>query len=139
VRAGALFLAVAGLAFPIGLALAVYVTSAPSLSAAPVPAAITERAIAEPSPRTTTERERTTTDEGGSDRCLEPEHRLDPECISRSSGSGSSGSDNSGSGSDSSGSGSSGSDNSGSGSGSSGSGSSGSSGSGSSGSGGGDD
>jgi hypothetical protein len=135
VRAGALFLILAAVAFPIGLAFAVYVTAAPSLAATPVPAAITERAIAEPSPRTTTT-EQTTTDDRGSDRCLEPEHRLDPECVS---GSGSDSDDGDSSGSGSSGSDSSGSDNSGSGSGSSGSGSSGSSGSGSSGSGGGDD
>lgn len=131
-RAGVVLLALLALAFPVGLVFAVYVTAEPSLAAQPVPAAITERAIAQPS-RTTTEDERTTTDRSGSDRCLEPEHRLDPECIS-GSGSGTDDGDSSGSGSSGSGS-----DNSGSGSGSSGSGSSGSSGSGSSGSGGGDD
>jgi hypothetical protein len=126
-RGGVVLLALLALAFPIGLAFAVYVTAEPSLAVAPVPAAITERAIAEPSPRTTESRgQTTTTDRSGSDRCLEAEHRNDPECVSGggsvSSGSGGSGSgDNSGSGS--SGSGSSGSGSSGSGSSNSGSGS----------------
>ena len=134
-RAGVLALVLVALAFPVGLALAVYLTAAPSWAAEPVPAAITQRAIAEPNSTKTERREpqQTTTDRSGSDRCLEPEHRLDPECIS-GSGSGSDDGDSSGSGSSGSGS-----DNSGPGSGSSGSGSSGSSGSGSSGSGGGDD
>jgi hypothetical protein len=122
-RPGVVLLALLALAFPVGLVFAVYVTAEPSLAAQPVPAAITERVIAEPS-KTTTEDDRTTTDRRGSDRCQEAEHRNDPECLSGSSGSGSSGSgssgsddDNSGSGSSSSGSGSSnsgsGSDNSG--------------------------
>jgi hypothetical protein len=121
-RAGFVLLALLALAFPVGLVFAVYVTAEPSLAAQPVPAAITERAIAEPS-KTTTEDDRTTTDQSGSDRCQEAEHRNDPECLTGTSGSGSSGSDedNSGSGSSNSGSGSSnsgsGSDNSGSGSG----------------------
>ena len=124
-RAGIVALVLVALAFPVGLALAVYLTAAPSLAAEPVPAAITQRAIAEPSSTSTERREsrkQTTTDRSGSDRCLEPEHRLDPECLS-GSGSGSDDGDSSGSGSDNSGPGS---DNSGSGSGSSGSGSSGS-------------
>ena len=117
-RAGVVLLALLALAFPVGLVLAVYVTAEPSLAAQPVPAAITERAIAEPS-KTTTEADRTTTDRSGSDRCQEAEHRNDPECLTGTGGSGSSGSDddNSGSGSSNSGSGSSnsgsGSDNSG--------------------------
>jgi hypothetical protein len=123
-RAGIVLLALLALAFPVGLVFAVYVTAEPSLAAQPVPAAITERAIAEPS-KTTTEDDRTTTDRSGSDRCQEAEHRNDPECLTGTSGSGSSGSgsddDNSGSGSSNSGSGSSnsgsGSDDSGSGSG----------------------
>jgi hypothetical protein len=126
-RAGMVLLALLALAFPVGLAFAVYVTAEPSLAAQPVPAAITQRAIAEPSRTTTEEEKRTTTDRSGSDRCLEAEHRNDPECLSGGSGSGSSGSgdssgsdDNSGSGSSNSGSGSS---NSGSGSSNSGSGS----------------
>jgi hypothetical protein len=123
-RPGVVLLALLALAFPVGLVFAVYVTAEPSLAAQPVPAAITERVIAEPS-KTTTEDDRTTTDRRGSDRCQEAEHRDDPECLSGRSGSGSSGSgsssddDNSGSGSSNSGSGSS---NSGSGSSNSGSG-----------------
>jgi hypothetical protein len=111
-RAGMVLLALLALAFPVGLAFAVYVTAEPSLAAKPVPAAITQRVIAEPS-HTTTE-ERTTTDRRESDRCQEAEHRNDPECVSGSGSSGSgsdddlSGSvDNSGSGSSNSGSGSS--------------------------------
>ena len=119
-RAGMVLLALLALAFPVGLAFAVYVTAEPSLAAQPVPAAITQRAIAEPS-RTTTEEKRTTTDRSGSEHCLEAEHRNDPECLSGGSGSGSSGSDDSSSSDDNSGSGSS---NSGSGSSNSGSGSS---------------
>ena len=124
-RAGVVLVVLLALAFPVGLAFAVYVTAEPSLAAQPVPAAITQRVIAEPS-RTTTEDDRTTTDDrSGSDRCQEAEHRNDPECVTGTGGSGSSGSgsddDNSGSGSSNSGSGSSnsgsGSDNSGSGSG----------------------
>ena len=117
-RAGVVLLALLALAFPVGLVVAVYVTAEPSLAAQPVPAAITERAIAEPS-RTTTEDDRTTNDRSGSDRCREAEHLNDPECLTGTSGSGSSADDNSGSGSSNSGSGSSnsgsGSDNSGSG------------------------
>ena len=110
-RPGVVLLALLALAFPVGLVLAVYVTAEPSLAAQPVPAAITERAIAEPS-KTTTKDDRTTTDRRGSDRCQEAEHRDDPQCLSgTTSGSGSSGSgsddDNSGSGSSNSGSGSS--------------------------------
>lgn len=111
-RAGVVLLVLLALAFPVGLAFAVYVTAEPSLAAQPVPAAITQRVIAEPS-RTTTEDDRTTTDDrSGSDRCQEAEHRNDPECVSGgsdddNSGSGSSnscsGSSNSGSGSDNSG------------------------------------
>lgn len=111
-RAGVVLLVLLALAFPVGLAFAVYVTAEPSLAAQPVPAAITQRVIAEPS-RTTTEDDGTTTDDrSGSDRCQEAEHRNDPECVS-----GGSDDDNSGSGSSNSGSGSSnsgsGSDNSG--------------------------
>lgn len=111
-RAGVVLLVLLALAFPVGLAFAVYVTAEPSLAAQPVPAAITQRVIAEPS-RTTTEDDRTITDDrSGSDRCQEAEHRNDPECVS-----GGSDDDNSGSGSSNSGSGSSnsgsGSDNSG--------------------------
>ena len=112
-RAGVVLLVLLALAFPVGLAFAVYVTAEPSLAAQPVPAAITQRVIAEPS-RTTTEDDGTTTDDrSGSDRCQEAEHRNDPECVSggsdddNNSGSGSSnsgsGSSNSGSGSDNSG------------------------------------
>src|ERR671918_1703463 len=108
-RAGVVLLALLALAFPVGLVFAVYVTAEPSLAAQPVPAAITERAIAEPS-RTTTEDDRTTTDRSGSDHCLEAEHVNDPECVTGTGGSVNSGSgsdDNSGSGSSNSGSGSS--------------------------------
>ena len=119
-RAGVVLLVFLVLAFPVGLAFAVYVTAEPSLAAQPVPAAITQRVIAEPSRTTTEDDERTTTDRSGSDRCFEAEHRDDPECQARS-GSGSSGSGSDGSDDDNSGSGSS---NSGSGSSNSGSGSS---------------
>jgi hypothetical protein len=121
VRAGVVLLALLALAFPVGLAFAVYVTAEPSLAAQPVPAAITQRVIAEPSHTTTEDDERTTTDRRGSGRCLEAEHRNDPECVSGTGGSGSSGAGSSGSDADNSGSGSS---NSGSGSSDSGSGSS---------------
>src|SRR5688572_22883760 len=112
-RAGVVLLVLLALAFPVGLAFAVYVTVEPSLAAQPVPAAITQRVIAEPSRTTTEDDGRTTTDDrSGSDRCQEAEHRNDPECVS-----GGSDDDNSGSGSSNSGSGSSnsgsGSDNSG--------------------------
>jgi uncharacterized membrane protein YgcG len=114
-RAGVVVLVLLALAFPVGLAFAVYVTAEPSLAAQPVPAAITQRVIAEPSRTTTEDDGRTTTDDrSGSDRCQEAEHRNDPECVS---GGSDDGDDNSGSGSSNSGSGSSnsgsGSDNSG--------------------------
>ena len=112
-----------GLCLPLGLALAVYLTSARSLAAPPPIGAVpTQIAKASPKAPTTTAKAKKREDRSGN--CDEAEHANDPECTAgtTTSGGGSSGSD------DSSGSGSSSS-------GSSGSGSSGSSGSGSGGSG----
>src|SRR5919106_263662 len=106
-RARTLLLAFAGLAFPVGLALAVYVTSASSLAAVPTVVSAPEqigRSAAQSEPATTvrTTAAPTTTDED--------DDRLDPDCDPRTadddssgSGSGSDDSSGSGSGSDSSG------------------------------------
>jgi hypothetical protein len=126
-----LLLAFVGLCLPLGLALAVYLTSARSL-AAPPPIGAVPTQIAKASPKAPTATSKAKKREDRSGNCDEAEHASDPECTggTATSGGGSTGSD------DSSGSGSSGSGSSGSGSDdSSGSGSSGSSGSGSGGSG----
>jgi hypothetical protein len=126
-----LLLAFVGLCLPLGLALAVYLTSARSL-AAPPPIGAVPTQIAKASPKAPTATSKANKREDRSGNCDEAEHASGPECTGGTvtSGGGSSGSD------DSSGSGSSGSGSSGSGSDdSSGSGSSGSSGSGSGGSG----
>lgn len=126
-RARPLLLALAGLLLPIGLALGIYLTSAGSLAAVPTvidpPAQVargTSTATQETSSTESTPTETTAGDDdrdaGVSDKCDEPEHRLDPECDPRNarddssgpgsgsnSGSGSSGSGSSGSGDDSSG------------------------------------
>ena len=109
-----MLLAFVGLAFPVGLALAVYVTSASSLAAVPTvvsaPAKIgrstdaTEPATTAP----TTTSPTTTGDEPRDDdlpgKCDDPDHELDPDCDPRtadddSSGPGSGSDDSSGSGS----------------------------------------
>lgn len=108
-----MLLAFAGLCLPLGLALAVYLTSARSLAAPPAIGAVpTQIAKASPkTPTTTSKAKKTREDLSGN--CDEAEHARDPECrggttTSRTGtsgsddGSGSSGS--SGSGSDSSGS-----------------------------------
>src|SRR5919106_238791 len=126
-RARTLLLAFAGLAFPVGLALAVYVTSASSLAAVPTVVSAPEqigRSAAQSEPattaRTTTAPTTTEEDDDRDERrdddlpgkCKDPDHRLDPDCDPRtadddSSGSGpgprSDHSSGSGSGSDSSG------------------------------------
>ena len=123
-RARVLLTVLIALAFPIGLAFAVYGVAGRSLAATPVVQPVTARAIAQPTaaPTTTERRDRgqTTTDDR-SGKCDEAEHQNDPECASGGGGDDSGGSGNSGSSSDDSGHGSS------------------NSGSGSSGSGGGDD
>jgi hypothetical protein len=124
-------MAFVGLCLPLGLALAVYLTSARSLAAPPAIGTVpTQIAKASPKAPTTTSGAKRREDRSGN--CDEAEHASDPECSGGTttsggssgsgdgSGSGSSGSGSSGSGSDdSSGSGSS--DSSGSGSGGSGS------------------
>jgi hypothetical protein len=124
-------MAFVGLCLPLGLALAVYLTSARSLAAPPAIGTVpTQIAKASPKAPTTTSGAKRREDRPGN--CDEAEHASDPECSGGTttsggssgsddaSGSGSSGSGSSGSGSDdSSGSGSS--DSSGSGSGGSGS------------------
>lgn len=131
-RARTLLLALVGLAFPVGLALAVYATSASSFASVPTvvsaPDQIGRSATpAEPTTSAPSSTSPTTTDDDDQDeprdddlpgKCRDPDHRLDPDCDPRtaddssgpgsgsddSSGSGSSGSgSNSGSGSDSSG------------------------------------
>ena len=132
-RARTLLLALVGLAFPVGLALAVYATSARSFASVPTvvsaPDQIGRSATpAEPTTSAPSSTSPTTTDDDDQDeprdddlpgKCKDPDHRLDPDCDPRtadddssgpgsgsddSSGSGSSGSgSNSGSGSDSSG------------------------------------
>ena len=118
-----LLLAFVGLCLPLGLALAVYLTSARSL-AAPPPIGAVPTQIAKASPKAPTTTDKAKKREERSGNCDEAEHASDPECTggTTTSGSGSSGSDDSsgtgssGSGSDdSSGSGSSGSSGSGSG------------------------
>jgi uncharacterized membrane protein YgcG len=114
-RARALLLAFVGLAFPVGLALAVYVTSASSLAAVPTVVSAPERigrsatatAPATTAPATTSAT--TTGDDRDDDRpgkCKDPDHQLDPDCDppaadDDSSGPGSGSDDSSGSGSNS--------------------------------------
>lgn len=123
-RARTLLLALAGLAFPVGLGLAVYVTSASSLAAVPTVISAPEqiaRSATQTEPTTNPSTAPTTTDDDRDEprnedlpgKCRDPDHALDPDCDpptadddSSGPGSGSddsSGSDNSGSGSDSSG------------------------------------
>jgi hypothetical protein len=121
-----------GLCLPLGLALAVYLTSARSL-AAPPPIGAVPTQIAKASPKAPTATAKAKEREDRSGNCDEAEHASDPECNggTTTSDGGSSGSDDASGSDDSSGSGSSGSGSDD----SSGSGSSGSSGSGSGGSG----
>ena len=80
-RAARLFLVgLVGLSLPVGLALAVYLTSAGALASSEPLARVPTGTLAQPS--TPPPARTTTTDDGprGSDRCGEPEHRLDPEC-----------------------------------------------------------
>ena len=136
-RTRPLLFAFAGLCLPLGLALAVYLTSARSLAAPPAIGTVPTQ-IAKASPKTPTTTSRAKGREDTSGNCDEAEHASDPECSGGTTTSdGSSGSDD-GSGSGSSGSGSDDSSGSGS-SGSSGSGSGGSGSDDSSGSGSGDD
>jgi len=74
-------LLVAGLAFPLGLALAVYVTSARSLAAVPAGVTVPTGTIGRPNPPPAT----TTTEapERRPDRCQEGEHRTEPACGER--------------------------------------------------------
>jgi hypothetical protein len=111
-----LLLAFVGLCLPLGLALAVYLTSGRSL-AAPPPIGAVPTQIAKASPKAPTTTDKTKKREDRSGNCDEAEHAGDAECTggTTTSGSGSSGSDSSGSGSSGSGSGSSGSSGSGSG------------------------
>jgi hypothetical protein len=123
-------MAFVGLCLPLGLALAVYLTSARSLAAPPAIGTVpTQIAKASPKAPTTTSEARRSEDRSGN--CDEAEHASDPECSGGTTTSGGSSGSDDGSGSGSSGSGSSGSGSDD----SSGSGSSGSSGSGSGGSG----
>jgi hypothetical protein len=117
-RARTLLLALLGLAFPVGLGLAVYATSASSLAAVPAvvsaPVKLGRSAgTTEPATTAPTTTSRTTT--GDDDReeprnedlpgkCKDPDHKLDPDCDPRtadddSSGPGSGSDDSSGSGS----------------------------------------
>ena len=115
-RARALLLAFVGLAFPVGLALAVYVTSASSLAAVPTVVSAPEkiRRIAAANQRAkstpTTTAGTVNTDDGRDDdrpgKCDDPDHELDPDCDPEaadddSSGPGSGSDDSSGSGSNS--------------------------------------
>jgi uncharacterized membrane protein YgcG len=75
-------LLVAGLAFPLGLALAVYVTSARSLAGVPAGVTVPTGTIGRPNPSPVT----TTTTEAQErrpDRCQEAEHRTEPACGER--------------------------------------------------------
>ena len=87
-RARALFLALVGLALPVGLALGVYVASAGSLAGVPSviqpPLHIARGAT---KPTTSTTSGATTTEANGDDlpgKCRDPEHQLDPDCDPRS-------------------------------------------------------
>jgi hypothetical protein len=115
-RARPLLLALAGLLLPIGLALGIYLTSAGSLAAVPTvidPPAQVARGTSTAQETSSTESTPTETtagdddrDAGVSDKCDEPEHRLDPECDPRNARDDSSGpgsGSNSGSGSNDSG------------------------------------
>jgi uncharacterized membrane protein YgcG len=124
-RARTLLLALVGLAFPVGLGLAVYVTSASSLAAVPTVISAPEqigRSATQTEPTTSSSTAPTTTDDDRDEprnedlpgKCKDPDHALDPDCDpptadddSSGPGSGSDGSSgsgsNSGSGSDSSG------------------------------------
>ena len=112
-RARPLLLALAGLLFPIGLALGIYLTSAGSLAAVPTviepPAQVARGTSTATQETTSTESTPMETTAGNDDRdedvsgkCDEPEHRLDPECDPRNASDDSSGpgsGSNSGSGS----------------------------------------
>jgi hypothetical protein len=122
-RARALLLAFVGLAFPVGLALAVYATSASSLAAVPTVISAPEQVArsqvtrsapteAETTTRPTTSTSGTMTEREDRDddlpgKCDDPDHELDPDCDPRASdddssgpGSGSDDSSGPGSGSD---------------------------------------
>ena len=72
--------AVIGLAFPLGLGLAVYMASGSTLSPTPASSRVPTGSIAEPSlPPLATNGTTTTEDLSGN--CDEAEHRLDPECL----------------------------------------------------------
>jgi hypothetical protein len=80
VKRGALILlSLAGLSFPLGLALAVYLTAGQTLAS--VPAAESIASVGKPStePRVT----RNTSETATRDRCKEREHRKDPECTGK--------------------------------------------------------
>jgi hypothetical protein len=113
-----LLLALVGLAFPVGLALAVYVTSASSLAAVPTVVSAPEQiGLSATEPATTASTPTSPTTTGDDDReeprnedlpgkCTDPDHELDPDCDPRtadddSSGRGSGSDDSSGSGSNS--------------------------------------
>lgn len=112
-----MFLAFVGLAFPVGLALAVYVTSASSLAAVPTVVSAPEQIGRSTTAPATTAPATTSATTTGDDRdeprnedlpgkCDDPDHQLDPDCDPRaadddSSGPGSGSDDSSGSGSNS--------------------------------------
>lgn len=82
-----LALLLVGLAFPAGLGLAVYVASGSTFVSPAATARVATGTIGRPStPPTVTDEERTATDRRG--RCDEAEHRGDPECAGRTSGTG---------------------------------------------------
>lgn len=108
-----MLLALAGLAFPVGLALAVYVTSASSLAGVPTvvsaPDEIGRPAVTQPVTGQSTTTSRTTTGDDDRDeppdddlpgKCKDPDHRLDPDCDPRTADDDSSGKGSGGSGSD---------------------------------------
>jgi hypothetical protein len=93
-RARVVLLALAGLAFPVGLALGVYVASAGSLTAVPAvvepPATIARSATTEsqttetaPSPTTTAGTGDDAQDDDLPGKCRKPENNLDPDCDPR--------------------------------------------------------
>jgi len=78
-RTRPLLLALAGLCLPLGLALAVYLTSARSLAAPPAIGTVpTQIAKASPNTPTTTSKAKKREDQSGT--CDEAEHANDPEC-----------------------------------------------------------
>ena len=113
-----MLLAFVGLAFPVGLALAVYATSASSLAGVPTVVSAPEqigRGATQAEPPTSASTSATTTGDDDRDeprdddlpgKCKDPDHRLDPDCDPHtadddSSGKGSGSDDSSGSGSNS--------------------------------------